>query len=243
LESIYLSIVIPVFNEEMRLPKTLEQVFNFLNSQSYPAEVILVENGSTDRSFDVAQAHLDKYPQLVVLKELQRGKGLAVRRGMLAAKGTYRFMCDADFSMPTTEIPRFLPPALEGCDIAIASREAAGAVRINEPYYRHFVGRIYNWLIRILALPSLHDTQCGFKCFKGEIAEELFRNQTITGWSFDVEVLFIAKRKNYRIVEVPIHWYFNPDSKISVIRDSARMAFDLVKIRLNGAQGLYDQKV
>jgi len=243
LESIYLSIVIPIFNEEKRLPKTLEQVFNFLNSQPYPAEVILVENGSTDRSFEIAQAHLDKYPQLIVLKELQRGKGLAVRRGMLAAKGAYRFMCDADFSMPATEIPRFLPPVLEGYDIAIASREAADAVRFNEPYYRHFVGRIYNWLIRILALPGLHDTQCGFKCFKSAIAEELFRNQTISGWSFDVEVLFIAKRKKYRIVEVPIHWHFNPDSKISVVRDSARMAFDLLKIRLNGAQGLYDQKV
>jgi glycosyltransferase involved in cell wall biosynthesis len=243
LESIYLSIIIPIFNEEKRLPKTLEQVFNFLKSQSYPAEVILVENGSTDRSFEVAQAHLEKYPQLVVLKELQRGKGLAVRRGMLAAKGTYRFMCDADFSMPTTEIPRFLPPAMEGCDIAIASREAVGAVRFNEPYYRHLVGRIYNWLIRILALPGLHDTQCGFKCFKAETAEELFRDQTITGWSFDVEVLFIANRKNYRIVEVPIQWYFNPDSKISVIRDSARMGFDLLKIRMNSAQGLYDQKV
>ena len=243
MESIYLSIVIPIFNEEKRLPKTLEQVFNFLNSQTYLAEVILVENGSTDRSFEIAEAYLDTYPHLVVLKELQRGKGLAVRRGMLAAKGAYRFMCDADFSMPATEIPRFLPPALDGYDIAIASREAAEAVRFNEPYYRHFVGRIYNWLIRKLALPGLQDTQCGFKCFKAEIAEDLFRKQTISGWSFDVEVLFIARRKNYRIVEVPIHWHFNPDSKISVIRDSARMAFDLLKIRLNGAQGKYDQKV
>lgn len=243
MESIYLSIVIPIFNEEKRLPKTLEQVFNYLYSQSYPSEVILVENGSTDRSFEIAQAHLAIYPQLVVLREQRRGKGLAVRRGMLAAKGTYRFMCDADFSMPATEIPRFLPPALDGYDIAIASREAEGAERFNEPYYRHFVGRIYNWLIRKIALPGLHDTQCGFKCFQYEIAEELFRSQTISGWSFDVEVLFIARRKNYRIVEVPIHWYFNPDSKISVLRDSARMAFDLLKIRLNGAQGLYDQEV
>jgi hypothetical protein len=124
-------------------------------------------------------------------------------------------------------------------DIAIASREAPGSVRYNEPDYRHRVGRIYNWMIRILALPGLQDTQCGFKCFKGAVADELFRMQTLTGWSFDVEVLFIARQRGYRIVELPIPWYFNPQSKIRVLNDSARMALDLLAIRLNALRGVY----
>lgn len=223
------------------MPATLEQAYSFANQQAYPVEVLIVENGSQDRTLEIAQEFAAAHPQFRVLSEAARGKGRAVQRGMLEAQGQYRFMCDADFSMPATEINRFLPPALEGVDIAIASREAPGAVRHNEPPYRHFVGRIFNSLIRFLALPGLHDTQCGFKCFRGEVAEDLFRRQTVAGWSFDVEVLFIARRLGYKIVEIPIHWYFNPDSKVSVLRDSARMALDLVRIRMRALQGAYDR--
>jgi hypothetical protein len=151
-------------------------------------------------------------------------------------------MCDADFSMPVEQIGRFLPPILDGYDIAIASREAPGAVRYAEPQYRHLVGRVYNWMIRLLALPGLQDTQCGFKCFRGEVAEELFNLQTLPGWSFDVELLFIAQRRGYKIVEIGIPWYFNSESKIRVMKDSLRMGMDLLKIRLNARQGLYDPK-
>ncbi len=160
---------------------------------------------------------------------------------MQAARGEYRFMCDVDLSMPVAEINRFLPPRLDTYDIAIASREAPGAIRYNEPYYRHFVGRIYNGLIRSLALPGLHDTQCGFKCFKGSLVEDLFTRQTLNGWSFDVEILFIARRRGYRIIEVPIPWYYNPHSKISVVRDSLKMGLDLLTIRLNATRGIYDR--
>jgi len=149
-------------------------------------------------------------------------------------------MCDADFSMPVAEINRFLPPALNGYDIAIASREAHGAVRYNEPPYRHVVGRVFNLLIRALTLPDLHDTQCGFKCFRAPVAEDLFQRQTLGGWAFDVELLFIARKLGYRIVELPIPWYFNPDSKISVLRDSYRMAMDLIGIRLKSLRGEYN---
>lgn len=236
----YLSIIIPVYNEERRLPRTLEQVFAFTQAQTYLTEVIMVENGSDDRTLELAQAFALDNPQLKVIHSTQRGKGLAVKLGMLAATGRYRFMCDADFSMPVDEINRFLPPALDKFDVAIASREVPGAVRHNEPFYRHFVGRVFNTLIRLLALPGLHDTQCGFKCFRDTVAEEVFRLQTIVGWSFDVEVIYIARRKGFRIVEMPIDWYFNPESKISVLSDSARMAFDLLKIRVNAAKGVYD---
>jgi glycosyltransferase involved in cell wall biosynthesis len=236
----FLSLIIPAYNEERRLPGTLEQVFAFLSSQSYQSEILIVENASQDNTFQVAEefaarCHTDQLP-VHVLQERQRGKGSAVKMGMFASSGDYRFMCDADLSMPVTEINRFFPPALVDADIAIASREAPGAVRYNEPTYRHLVGRVFNTLIRVLALPTLNDTQCGFKCFRGDIVEGLFKDMTITGWSFDVEILYFAQRRGYRIQEIPIPWYFNPESHISVVKDSTQMALDIFKIRLRDRQ-------
>lgn len=238
----YLSIIIPAYNEEQRLPSTLEQIFSFLKGQSYAAEVLVVENGSQDRTYEIAIEFANRYPNLYVFREKQKGKGNAVRHGILKARGEYRFMCDADLSMPIDELSKFLPPVLNGADIAIASREVKGAVRYNEPYLRHLTGRVFNNLIRLLVLPGLQDTQCGFKCFHAQVAEEVFQYQTISGWSFDVEVLYIARRKGYRIREVPIHWYFSADTKISILRDSWRMFLDLLTIRLNALRGLYDHK-
>ena len=236
----FLSIIIPAHNEEHRLPVTLEQALQFLQAQPYSVEVLVVENGSQDHTFQIAQAFAEQHVQFRVIKETARGKGLAVKRGMLEARGEFRFMCDADFSMPVTEINRFLPPSLLNFDIAIASREAPGAVRYNEPPYRHLVGRVFNTLIRYLAIPELQDTQCGFKCFRAPVAEALFKRQTLTGWSFDVEILFIARKRGCRIVELPIPWYFNPESKVNVLKDSFRMLFDLFLIRWNELRGEYD---
>ncbi len=235
----FLSIIIPVYNEETRLPQTLDDLAAFCARQSYSTEVVIVENGSRDCTWQIASDYASRQANVRAIRSPLRGKGLAVQRGMLEARGAYRFMCDVDFSMPIGEINRFLPPQLVGADIAIASREAPGSVRYNEPGYRHQVGRIFNWIIRILALPGLQDTQCGFKCFKGSVADELFRLQTISGWSFDVELLFIARQRGYRIVELPIPWYFNSQSKIRVLHDSARMALDLLAIRLNALRGVY----
>jgi dolichyl-phosphate beta-glucosyltransferase len=238
----FLSIIIPAYNEEHRIPATFDQLFKFLASQNYASEVLLVENGSQDRTLQIGQEYALKHDRLRVLQSPQRGKGLAVQYGMLQAEGEYRFMCDADFSMPVEEINRFLPPR-SSCHITIASREAPGAQRINEPHYRHFVGRGFNMLIRLLALPDLQDTQCGFKCFRGELAEKLFQKQSLHGWAFDVEILFIARRMGCCIQEIPIKWYFNPDSKVRVLRDSIRMGLDLLKIRINGWRGVYDSQV
>jgi len=235
----FLSIIIPVYNEENRLPQTLDDLAAFCIRQPYSAEIVVVENGSRDCTWQIASDYAARQANLRAIRSPVRGKGLAVRRGMLEARGAYRFMCDVDFSMPIGEINRFLPPQQADADIVIASREAPGSVRYNEPGYRHRVGRIFNWMIRILALPGLQDTQCGFKCFKGPIADELFRLQTISGWSFDVEVLFIARQRGYRIVELPIPWYFNSQSKVRVLHDSARMALDLLAIRLNALRGMY----
>jgi glycosyltransferase involved in cell wall biosynthesis len=234
----FLSLIIPAYNEENRLLHTLEQVFAFLAQEPYTAEVIVVENGSTDKTYAIAQAQTEKYPNLRVLHNNQAGKGRAVQRGMLEAQGQYRIFCDADLSMPIEEIRRFIPPRLES-DIVIASREVKGAVRYNEPSYRHFTGRVFNLLIRLLALPKLHDTQCGFKGFRAEVAEDLFRYQSIEGWAFDVEILFIAKQRGYRIVELPIPWYYNAESKINIVRDSLQMFIDLLQIRKNALQGRY----
>ncbi len=200
----FLSIILPAHNEEHRLPGALESICTYLKQQPYQAEILVVENGSQDRTLEVAQAYARENPALQAIHLAEAGKGLAVRHGMLAASGEYRFMCDVDLSMPIAEVARFLPPRLADFDLAIGSREAPGAVRYNEPAYRHLTGRVFNTLIRLMVLPDLHDTQCGFKCFRAEVAESVFRRQTLTGWSFDVEVLFIARQRKYRIIEIPI---------------------------------------
>lgn len=239
----FLSIVIPAYNEEKRLPGTLEKVYSFLDQQTYLSEVLVVENGSQDGTFEVARRFAIGRSSFQVLREAERGKGRAVRRGMLAARGEYRFMCDADLSMPVEEINRFIPPANPDYDIAIGSREAPGATRYNEPQYRHLGGRAVNTMIRLLALPGLHDTQCGFKCFRSSVAQELFQLQTMTGWSFDIELLYVARRRGYRILEVPIPWYFNPESKLNVVHDAVRMGMDIFSIHWNSLKGVYDAKV
>lgn len=240
----FLSIIIPAFNEAQRLPSTLEQVVAFLKDQPYASEIIIVDNASQDNTFQVINEFTDRHNSadlpLIVLQEPQKGKGAAVKKGILAASGEFRFMCDADLSMPVSEINRFLPPTLENFDIAIASREAPGAVRYNEPAYRHLVGRIFNSLIRVLALPELNDTQCGFKCFRAAVAEDLFPRMTITGWSFDVEILYIALKRGYQIVEIPIPWDYNPHSQISVFGDSLQMALDIFKIRMGNRNTKYE---
>ena len=239
----HLSIVIPAHNEEHRLPATLETIDAFLQTQTYPAEVLVVENGSSDDTLQIARQYAQRFPYLKVIHEDGRGKGLAVRIGMLAASGAYRFICDADLSMPISEVNHFIPPLLPDMDIAIASREAPGAVRYDEPSLRHFTGRAFNTVVRWMGLHGLQDTQCGFKCFRAEIAEYLFKRQTIDGWTFDVEVLFIALKRGYRVVEIPVPWYYNAESKVNVLRDSYQVVRDLIKIRLNYLRGLYDAPI
>lgn len=235
-----LSIIIPAHNEENRLPRSLEQVFAFLADQSYQAEVLVIENGSRDRTLEIAQGFTSRFKNLRVIHEAGRGKGLAVRRGMLEAQGEYRFMCDADLSMPIEEVNKFLPPKLSGFDIAVGSREVAGAVRYNEPFYRHFGGRFINYMIRVLILPQLQDTQCGFKCFRAEVAEDLFGRQLLNGWSFDVEVLYLAERAGYKIAEIPVNWYYRTESKVSALPDAMRMISDIFQMRANMRRGLYN---
>ena len=236
-----LSIIIPAHNEETRLPRALEAISAFLAKQPYTAEILVVENGSQDHTLEIAQKYETRINNLHVFHEEARGKGLAVKRGMLEADGEYRFICDTDLSMPIEEVNHFIPPAQNNIDVVIASREAEGAVRYDEPAYRHFIGRVFNTLVRVLALPGLQDTQCGFKCFRDEVAEKVFTLQSMPGMAFDVEALFIARRMGYKIEEIPIPWYFDADSRVRLVQDSMKMALDLLSIRRNARQGLYDK--
>ncbi len=238
-----LSIIIPAHNEERRLPLSLTSIATFLQEQPYEAEILVVENGSEDNTTGIVQEFMERYPFIRLLTVETRGKGLAVKQGMLAAYGDYRFMCDADLSMRIEELANFIPLAKDdGYDIVIGSREAPGAQRINEPEYRHLMGRVNNWIIKLMALRGFDDTQCGFKLFSRRAAEDLFAVQRTNGIGFDVELLFIAKRRGYKIYELPVMWYFDPESKMNLIDDTLAMLGEIWAIRQNWRKGLYDER-
>lgn len=237
----FLSIVIPAHNEESRLPPSLAQIDGFLQQQPYDAEVIIVENGSLDRTHQVALDCAGEYPYLRVLQSPDnlRGKGLAVKQGMQAAQGDWRFICDTDLSMRIEELVKFLPPASDGFDILIASREAPGALRVDEPEYRHIMGRVATYIIKAAAISDYEDTQCGFKMFRGDVADDLFAVQRMNGIGFDVELLFIAKRRGYKVQEVPITWYFDTYSTMRLWDDSVKLLREIWQIRRNWRRGVY----
>lgn len=213
----------------------------FAESQDYPVEVLVVNNASTDRTPAIAQEIAAEHPIVSLLHQPIQGKGAAVRKGIFEGQGEYLFVCDADLAVPIEEVSKFLPPTLSDYDVAIASREAPGAVRYNEPWYRHLMGRIFNLIVRLLAVSGIQDTQCGFKCFHQEAARDLFSIQTIDGWAFDVELLHAALRRGYRLVEVPVNWYYGEGSRVSPIRDSLKMIIEVLRVRRNGRAGLYDR--
>jgi dolichyl-phosphate beta-glucosyltransferase len=235
----FLSIIIPAFNEADRLPNNLRKINTYLTKQDYTSEIVVVENGSSDGTYQIVNDMQSEICCLTVLHEDQVGKGWAVRQGMIKARGDYRFICDADLSMPIEEIAKFMPPLQLSAPIAIGSREAPGAVRYDEPQYRHIIGRVFNWLVRTLLVRDLKDTQCGFKLFREDIVHAIFPQLTITGWTFDVEALYIAQKMGVRIIEIPIHWHHHSHSTVRVIRDSFRMGIDLLIIRLNDLRGKY----
>ena len=238
----FLSIVVPAYNEERRLPHTLPRILAFLEAQDYPGELIVVDDGSTDSTALVVENILAAVPFSTLIRNEHRGKGHAVKTGALAARGDYIFLCDADLSMPIEEVTRFLPPALEGYDVAIGSREIEGARRYDEPSHRHLMGRVFNFLVRLLAVRGFQDTQAGFKCFRRDVAQDVFPHQTMDGFGFDVEILFIAQKRGCRIVEVPINWYYMSNSRVSPVGDSVRMFREILQVRLNDWRGMYDKR-
>jgi len=174
----------------------------------------------------------DRIPSLKLLREERRGKGLAVRRGMLEARGRYRFMCDVDLSMPLSELHKFLPPDQEDFDIAIGTREAWDS-KVTSPANRIFVRKIFNMLVRNTLLPGIQDALCGFKCLRGDVAEDLFKACVIDGISFDLELLYLARLRGYKVTEVPIIWAHDPDSRVSLFSDSLKTLCDTSRISPN----------
>jgi dolichyl-phosphate beta-glucosyltransferase len=234
-----LSIIVPAYNEERRLPDAIEKLTCYLDEQALSAEVLLVENASTDRTPAIADEAAGRDPRFRSIHLDVRGKGSAVRRGALQSKGRIVVFCDADFSMPVEEISQLSRAIEEGADVAIGSREVSGSRRIGEPWRRHLMGRVFNTLVRILAVPGISDTQCGFKAFSHAAAQDLFRRQLVDGWAFDVEVLFLARRRRYDIREVPITWRYDASSRVRPVHDTIAMLRELMVIRWNNLVGRY----
>lgn len=252
----YLSVVIPAYNESTRLPDSLAKVLQYLETRDYPYEVIVVDDGSSDNTADLADEFVakseikDKKSQIRVIRNPHRGKGYAVRTGMLAAQGRYILYSDADFSAPIEEVEKLLKYLAGKYDIAIGSREGKGSARYDEPFYRHLMGRVFNTFVRLVALPQFNDTQCGFKAFRKEAAYTLFRSLHLYGENtpdvqgalvtgFDVEVLYLALKWGYKIKEVPVRWFYSKGANVNPIKDSYRMLKDIAKVRMNGLRGVY----
>jgi dolichyl-phosphate beta-glucosyltransferase len=242
----FLSIVIPAYNEERRLPETLTAIKTFLANEPYESEIIVVDDGSEDRTAELAESF-----GVTVIRCDHRGKGFAVRTGALAASGAIILLCDADLATPIEEWPRLRAAIESGYPIAIGSREGVGASREGEPWYRHVMGRVFNWIIRLVALRGINDTQCGFKALRREVARDLFHRMRIYGddapvirgaavTAYDVELLFLAQRRGYRIIEIPVRWRYGCETKVNPLRDSWRNLRDVVRIRINDICGRYD---
>ena len=242
-KQVYLSVIIPSFNEEKRLPGTLLEIDKFLSAKPYLYEIIVVDDGSKDNTKKIAKKfeniirnfHLSGY-------DINKGKGFAVRKGMLEAKGKYRLFADADNSTPIQEIDKLLPFFNKGYDIAIGSRVKGGRnsnVKIEQPLYRRILARSANLVIRLLAVSGISDTQCGFKCFTQKSAEDIFRKAKINRWGFDIEALAIAQKKGYKIKDVPVSWYNSADSRVRPIKGAITTLGELMKIKWNLLTGEY----
>jgi dolichyl-phosphate beta-glucosyltransferase len=227
-----ISIIIPAFNEALRLPATLDRVQQFLETSSLSAEVIVVDDGSRDATAEVVRQRATAWPQLqLVASARNAGKGAAVQLGMARAHGRYRIFSDADLSVPIDDLEKLLRPLHSGAGVAIASRGLKDSqVELHQPWYRETMGKIFNRLVRVFVLDGVHDTQCGFKAFTAEVADRVFPALQTRGFGFDVEVLYRAQRAGYRIVEVPTRWINSPQSRVHPIRHSTMMIFELLAI-------------
>jgi len=238
-----ISIVVPAYNEEARLDSTLEVLAGYLSQQDWDWEVRVVDDGSLDGTCRVVEKRAARTARIVLQREPHRGKGGAVKAGLMAASAPFRFICDADLSMPVAELPRFLPPRLGDFDVAIGSREGHGARRIGEPMIRHVAGRIFNYAVQQLTVPGIEDTQCGFKMFTAAAVDAIFPFVSVDGWAFDIEVLCIARAKGLRIVEVPIEWHYRRESQLSLVRDGVSMMKELLRIRARARSGAYAPRI
>jgi len=233
MENVYLSVIIPAFNEEVRIIKTLETVLEYLKKQKYSYELIVVNDGSADKTAEIVNGFIKYYSNIKLLNnDKNMGKGYCVKKGMLEASGNYLLFSDADLSTPITEVNKLLSFVTKDYSIAIGSRSLKGSeILVHQPFYRELMGKIFNRIIKIMLFKGFIDTQCGFKLFRKETAKQLFTLQKLNGFAFDVEVLYLALKNNYRVKEVPIKWINSSQSKVNAISSSLSMFCDLFKIR------------
>ena len=225
-----LSLIIPAYNEADRIDESLLKARAWAQSQSQRVEILVVDDGSRDNTVAIVERHVGDGLRLLAQPK-NMGKGAAVRRGMLEATGTYRIFSDADFSTPISESARVLEQ-LERYDVVIGSRAIdASYIKEHQPWYRESMGKAFNLLVQALAVPGIHDTQCGFKGFAATAAEQIFSRAKIDGFGFDVEVLYIARRLGYSIKEIPVEWYNDPRSTLDPVKDSLRMYGELLRVR------------
>ncbi len=237
----HLSVIIPAYNEEKRLPKTLEEIDKYLSKQTYEYEILVVNDGSKDRTVEVARSLISKIKNLKVTGyEKNQGKGFAVRFGMLEAKGDFRIFTDADNSTSIDQIEKVLPYFGKGYDIVFGSRDVKGAILDPpQPFFRRFLGEAFGFLTNlIVGTWGIADTQCGFKCFNKKAAEDIFPRCKINRFAFDPEFLIIAKKFGYKMKEIPVYWRNDLESKVK-FKWMVNMGFDLLKIRWNLIKGKY----
>lgn len=249
MSKIYLSVIVPSYNEKKNIRRgVLDQMLEYLNQQSYAWELILSDDGSGDGTIEELEKFAKKSPRIKVLKNIHAGKGSTVQAGMLAATGEWRLFTDFDQSVPLKET-ELLFPFIKEFEIVIGSREISGSRRNREPLHRHLMGKGFNILVQILAIPGIMDTQCGFKLFSAKSTEQIFshlfvyghqpqRKDAFTG-AFDVEALFLARKYGFTIKEVPIFWQHNATDRVSPVKDSLRMLRDIVRVRIADLQGRY----
>jgi glycosyltransferase involved in cell wall biosynthesis len=233
-----LSVVVPAFNEAARILRTINDIRQEMTRLEVDAELIVVDDGSVDETAAIVADVARTDVRVKLVRTAHAGKGATVRRGMLAAQGTWRFLADADLSMPISELKRFLDAAAPDGDVIVGSREANGARRVGEPWSRHVVGRAFNWAVKVLVLRGIEDTQCGFKLFSARAAQLLFPLQQLDGFGFDVEILFLARRAGLVIREIPITWVYARGSKVNMT-SGARAFFDLLAVRWHQLRGTY----
>jgi dolichyl-phosphate beta-glucosyltransferase len=228
-----ISLVIPAYNEADRIPATLVRVREYFDALDELYEVLVVDDGSHDRTVQIVEAAAAEWPQLkVICLPTNSGKGAAVRAGMLVAHGEHRAFSDADLSTPIEELPRLRERLNDEYQVAIASRALPGSsVEIHQPGRREMMGRAYNRILRAVALPGLHDTQCGFKVFTADAAVACFEPLRTMRFGFDAEVLLRARRHGWKVAEVPVRWQHKEDSRVSPVRDSARVFYDTLRLR------------
>ena len=235
MSAIHLSIVIPAYNEEKRITDCIDTIAAYLSEQHYVSEIIAVDDGSADATLTVLQSLQTQHSIVKVLSYAENhGKGYAVRQGVLAAEGNYVLFSDADLNVPIEEITKLFAALREGAQIAIGSRAAEGAVVAGRrPRLREIGSRCLNLAIRMLAVPGIRDTQCGFKLFGTNTAKDLFRRSFMDGFSFDVEILYLARKLGYRVEEVPVTWIFRGGSKVRPVRDGLLFLRDILRMRLH----------